>query len=199
MKKRLLILAVVASAGLIGTTAIASADDGGSKQSISFCTTVNNSFVSTQASALFGTPVAVPFTECYIPAGGTATIGNVTFNACDGLTYGYQLNLVANQDVASFPEFVCGPTSARGATIGPVAAPTLIRIYLRDNTCNGYTYYSDGPHAAVTGTGPWDVAISDAGGPPGCAFPPAIPRSPFPQPNLQLTLTISGPASAPED
>ena len=199
MKKRLLILALVVSTAIIGTIATASADDGGTNRSIGFCTTINNSLVSAQAAALFGTPVAVPFTECYIPAGGTATISNVTFNACDSLTYGYQLNLGANQDVASFPG-TCGPASAAGATIGPVAAPTLIRIYLRDNTCNSYTFYSDGPHAAVTGSGPWEVAISDAGGPgTGCFYSPAIPRSPFPQPNLQLTLTITGPASPPED
>jgi hypothetical protein len=128
-----------------------------------------------------------------IPAGHTLTISNVSLGCYDALTFGYQLDMGANVTVG-------GGRCAHPAdtTIGPFAQDTQIRIWTTDTSawyCTGYpasyTYYSDGLHALVTGTNPYQVDIMDSG--VGCNVPAdqlRLPSGPG-QGNLTATLTIS--------
>lgn len=128
-----------------------------------------------------------------IPAGKVATLSGAQFGAGGGLNcpsdllaYGYQLNLGANVQVASGN----GCTAAAGATIGPFATATLLRIWLTDLHPPVYTFYSDGNHALVSGSNPWTVSIMDSlfgtvG--PGTPRPPAGPG----QGNFNVVVTIA--------
>jgi hypothetical protein len=106
-----------------------------------------------------------------IPAGVTAQFSGVTFGACNGLSWGYQLNSGADQVQASKPSG-CFSEAAPDVTIGPFASTTTMRVFMRDNTC-GATYYSDGTpvdHVIVSGSGsnghqsPYTLRFADAGG-----------------------------------
>jgi len=147
-----------------------------------------------------GSLLALPFassasaaTGLVIPAGDTSTLSDATFNACDALQYGYQLNSGTNVIVDSQP-VQCGntssPRSARGTTIGPFPTAMLLRIVLIDDTAPSYTFYSDGSHALVSGSNPWtiDITDSDFG-----ASPPSVSRPPpgRGQGNLSVTLTMA--------
>lgn len=138
-------------------------------------------------------------TGLVIPAGRVATLSNANWNLgpCDALTYGYQLNLGANVPVASQAGGLCTNGPAAGATIGPFPTASLLRIFLTDTgdpaipvACN-YTFYSDGPHALVTGTtSPWIVDIRDS------FFCTLGPTDPFPPTgvglgNIDVTVTLS--------
>jgi hypothetical protein len=129
-----------------------------------------------------------------IPKGHTATLTNMEFLACDALTYGYQLNFGANTNLASKGEG-CAEEAEPSVTLGPYPTAQLLRVFLTDNTCS-FTYYSDGNHAAVTGSNPFHVAIMDAGGSL-CESSPEVPRPPNPEApggeagNLQLTVTVN--------
>lgn len=100
-----------------------------------------------------------------IPIGSTASLTNVAFGACNSLTWGYQLNVGANQNQFTFPGG-CGAGTGPNLTIGPFATAQTLRLYLTDNHC-GITYYSDGTpidHVIVSGTNPYSLRWSDAGG-----------------------------------
>lgn len=132
-----------------------------------------------------------------IPAGRTATISNARWNLrpCDALTYGYQLDFGANVPLASNQGGLCLNADLPNATIGPFAKTTLLRIFLTDSGYPGaltscdYTFYSDGAHALVTGSNPWQIDIADSDF---CTAPPTSADAPGPGGgNLDLTLTIS--------
>ena len=136
-------------------------------------------------------------TGIIIPAGKVATLSGArwTLTPCDALTYGYQLNLGTNVPLASKPGGPCVNASLPGATIGPFARATLLRIFLRDVgippglNCD-YTFYSDGSHARVAGTNPYIVDIRDS---VFCAVPPTVPLVPggVGLGNLNVTVTIT--------
>ncbi|MHB1988237.1 MAG: hypothetical protein ACYCSF_09660 [Acidimicrobiales bacterium] len=134
-------------------------------------------------------------TGMIIPAGQTATPSGVSFDACDPLAYGYQLNFGANVQVANYPgipgcAYAPTPVGASGATIGPFPTAMLLLIWLDDSAGPNYIFYSDGDHALVTGSNPWTVDITDSYF--GTIGPntPRIPAGPG-QGNLTLTVTIS--------
>ncbi len=84
-------------------------------------------------------PEAAPFGPLIaIPARSQAIISNVSFGgACDPLTYGYQLGGGPTVQVDSMP-FACPYTEpVDGATIGPFATPTVLRIVLEGTFCGG--------------------------------------------------------------
>jgi len=126
---------------------------------------------------------AVPANEIVIPAGYTATLSNAAFGdntinpgncPADRLEYGYNLNGGADVQLAS--GVGCDPVA--GATVGPFATPTTLRVYLEDFTCPGdYVFYSDGSHGLVTPTGAetWQVSIMDSDL---CTMDPTVPRAP---------------------
>ena len=100
-----------------------------------------------------------------VPTGAVASITNITFSACNRLTWGYQLNGGSNQPQFTFPGG-CGAGTASDVTVGPFAAPTSVRIFLTDDHC-GATYYSDGTpvdHVIVSGTNPYTLRFADGGG-----------------------------------
>ena len=121
-----------------------------------------------------------------IPKGHTATLTNARFAAFNALTYGYQLDFGANVDVGSQEE---GGENQKtpDVTVGPFSTAELIRVFLTDDTC-GFTFYSDGNHAEVTGSNPFNVEINDGGA--GCELPPSVERKDGSQ-NLVLTLTVN--------
>jgi len=140
--------------------------------------------------------------EIVVPAGYVATISNAAFGyqgvdpgtcPADQLEYGYELNAGPNVQLASG----AGCKSAAGATIGPFAAPTQLRIYIDDFTCGGGAdvYYSDGLHALVTPVNAltWGVSLMDADL---CTSGPTDPRVPFKpgEGNFNVTITLA-PAS----
>jgi hypothetical protein len=129
-------------------------------------------------------------TGLVIPAGETATLSGASFNACDPLEYGYQLNLGANVIVDTTPA-ICENNAAAGAVVGPFSTATLLRIVLIDDQCGGgptWTYYSDGNHASVTGSNPATVDIMDSGI---CAFDSNTPRPPSGPGTGNLTVTVT--------
>jgi hypothetical protein len=100
-----------------------------------------------------------------IPIGSTASFTSVQFGACNSLTWGYQLNGGANQNQFTFPGG-CGSGTGPNVTIGPFASATTLRVFMTDNTCH-FTYYSDGTpvdHVIVSGSNPYSLRFSDAGG-----------------------------------
>ena len=132
-----------------------------------------------------------------IPAGYVATISNATFGddiidpgncPSNRTNYGYELNSGPNVQLDS--GVGCEP--AAGATIGPFAAPTQLRVYLDDFSC-GYVFYSDGSHSLVTplSTLSWGVSLMDSN--VGCVDGPSVPRLPV-KPgtgNFNLTITLT--------
>jgi hypothetical protein len=131
-------------------------------------------------------------TGLVIPAGKTATLSNAEFGdfltncPADPLAYGYQINLGSNVQVATGGGFC---QHVAGAVIGPYPTAVLLRIWLTDFHGPVYTFYSDGNHAAVTGSNPYLVQISDSffgliG--PGTPRPPTGGNN-----NLNVTVTIS--------
>lgn len=123
-----------------------------------------------------------------IPAHATASFTNAEFGACNNLSWGYQLDAGPNMVQATFPGG-CFSQTAPDVTIGPFAAPTLVRVFLQDNTC-GQIYYSDGlpvDHVIVSGSNPYQLRFADAGG-----FCERLgPATNFTGFNFRVTLTIS--------
>ncbi len=115
----------------------------------------------------------------------TATFTNVSFSACNQLTWGYTLDGVAND----FETFAGGCLTQPGSdqTVSFLSTQTLL-VFLRDDTCE-FTFFEDGNHALVTGTNPKLIEISDAGG--FCEAPPSVSRPPVGRGNLDVTETIS--------
>ncbi len=132
-----------------------------------------------------------------IPAGHTARISNASFNrACDSLTYGYQVIGVVTVQVDSWPGRCQSSATAAGRMIGPFPTARSLRIWLRDTRCTSqphgpgsWTYFSDGSHTLVSGTGPWTLDLQDS------FFCLSDITSPFApkqgQGDLHLTLSIS--------
>jgi hypothetical protein len=197
VRKRILVAIAGAALGLSGAAPAALADEAeGNSAAAHRCNHEGyKSLVGSGGQTFRNTGECVSFAAhggkfasgIVIPKGSTATFSNVSFNACNSLTYGYQLNPGTNTDVASKPPG-CFSEGEPNVTIGPFATAELVRVYLTDNTC-GFTFFSDGNHAGVTGENPYSVRISDAGG--FCEGPPSVSRPPSPPANLELTLTIS--------
>ena len=122
----------------------------------------------------------------------TATLTNVLFDACNGLTLGYELDGVGH-DLETKPEG-CFSRVGSDQTIHYLSTQTL-RTFLRDESCNGWTFFEDGNHATVTGSNPYEVKFADGGG--FCEAGPDVPRPPGgasgdpTRGNLNLTKTIS--------
>jgi hypothetical protein len=126
-------------------------------------------------TAIFATAQVASATtgDFTIPVGGSATISNAEFSACDPLAYGYQLSSngstsspvqidskVFDCSSATTPAPIAGTT-----TIGPVTSPTTLAIYLTDSyagLASPVTYYSYGNHALVSGMNPYTVDIDDS-------------------------------------
>jgi hypothetical protein len=148
---------------------------------------------------VFANAAAVVSGQIVIPAGKVATISNAYWNLspCDALTYGYQLDFGSLVALGSKPGGSCANGSLPGATVGPFSQPVRLRIFLTDTgnpatpvSCN-YTFFSDGPHALVTGSNPWQIDIRDSAfctEPTTSAFAPTGPGLG----NLDVTVTVSG-------
>jgi FecR protein len=138
-------------------------------------------------------------TGIVIPAGQVATISDAAFAACDELAYGYQLNFGSTVQLDSKPQG-CEDVPVNGTVIGPFPTAVLLRISLLDTGwpdksafCSD-TFFSDGGHALVTGSGPWTVDVMDGNV---CTSTAADPRpvSAVGAGNLRLTITLSTPAA----
>ena len=136
--------------------------------------------------------------EIVIPVGDVATLSNATFGdqivnpgncGSNRLEYGYQLNAGANFQL----DEGVGCEPAAGATLGPFATPTQLRIYIDDFGCNNNTFYSDGVHALVTPLTAlsWLVSLMDSD--LGCVSGPSDPRVPVAAGtgNFNVTVTLS--------
>ena len=146
---------------------------------------------------------ATPSSEIVIPVGDIATLSNATFGdnivnpgncPANRLEYGYELNSGANVQLDS--GVGCEP--AAGATIGPFATPTQLRVYLNDFSCLN-VFYSDGVHALVSPLSAlsWTVSIMDSN--LACVSGPTDPRVPVAPGtgnfNVTVTLTPATPAA----
>jgi hypothetical protein len=130
-----------------------------------------------------------------VPPGSTASFTNITFGACNSLTWGFQLNGGPNMAQFTFGGG-CGSATARSMTIGPFATPTTLRVFLTDNHC-GFTYYSDGTpvdHVIVSGSDPFSLRFADSGG--FCERTTTTTNT-FLGCNFCVTLTISDQAITP--
>ena len=100
-----------------------------------------------------------------INAGSVASFTNISFSACNSLSWGYQLDGGPNQVQATFPAG-CHSGSGSNVTAGPFATDMSLRVFIVDNTCRA-TYYSDGTpvdHVIVSGSNPYSLRFADAGG-----------------------------------
>lgn len=132
----------------------------------------------------FVTPEAGEF---LIPAGQTATLSDTVLNACNSLTYGYRLSSGSFTAIGAKPSG-CTLNPQADTTIGPFSEAVIFDLVLIDNSC-GATFDSGGGHALVSGSNPFDVDITDAGG--FCEAPAGTTRPPGPfGGNLSTTLTI---------
>lgn len=133
-----------------------------------------------------------------IPAGKTVSLTSATLNACDPLTYGYQINDGPLVPVGS-KGWTCTSQPVSDVTIGPFATRSVLRLYVFDQSAyycsdypTNYTFFSDGLHGLVTGSDPWQVDIMDSG--EGCTSPAdqlRLPDAPG-QGNLNVTV-VTGP------
>jgi hypothetical protein len=141
--------------------------------------------VATPASAIGGPPGGF-----VLPPGSTATFSGIDFGACNNLGWGYSLNFGPDQVQATRQGNCVTHMTAPDVTIGPFATPTNVRVFLKDITCTA-TYYSDGTpvdHVIISGTNPYTLRFSDAGG---FCERKSIPANDFALYNLKLTLTIT--------
>jgi FecR protein len=136
-------------------------------------------------------------TGIIVPAGRTATFTGARFDACDVLSYGYELDLdpVTSVTLGSKAQG-CANVAVPNQTIGPFDHAVLIRVFLLDtgwpslSAVCGDTFFSDGNHALVTGSGPWRVDLMDSGV---CTSATNDPR-PVPSPgqaDLDLSIVLS--------
>jgi len=158
---------------------------------------VQATITSTHAKNPPEIPNTTPRGIFLIPAGHTATISNVSFNrACDSLTYGYQVIGGVAVQVDSRTGRCLSSSTAAGRIVGPFSTARSLRIWLRDTRCKSqphgpgsWTYFSDGNHTLVSGTGPWALDLQDS------FFCLSDITSPFApkqgQGDLHLTLSIS--------
>ncbi len=89
------------------------------------------------------------------------TFSNITLGACNDITFGYTVNGVST-DVYTKP-YDCAPFHSYADVTIAVPIGSTVQVFLRDNTC-GATFTQDSGHALVTGTNPYQIAITDAGG-----------------------------------
>jgi hypothetical protein len=157
-------------------------------------------FANEEACVSYGAQGGTYASGLIIPAGETATLTNPQLGPvgdCDFESWGYQLNLGANQFVANLPgpnfPFGCpAPGTAvggSGTVIGPFATATLLRVWLNDFGSLGVfcdlTIYNDTQGGAVFGSNPSTVVFHDGGG--NCSTPktPTLNAN-----NFNVTLTI---------
>ena len=89
------------------------------------------------------------------------TFSNISLGACNDITFGYTVGGVST-DVYTKP-YDCAPFHNYADVSVFVPVGSTVQVYLRDNTC-GATFTQDSGHALVTGTNPYQIAITDAGG-----------------------------------
>jgi hypothetical protein len=89
------------------------------------------------------------------------TFSNITLGACNDITFGYTLNGVST-DVYNKP-YDCAPFHSYSDVTILVPVGSTVHVYLKDNTC-GATFTQESGHALVTGTNPYQIAMTDAGG-----------------------------------
>jgi hypothetical protein len=118
----------------------------------------------------------------------TAYFTNVSLAACNEVSWGVEIDGALNPLGGKL--YDCTTVPSRDTSITYLSTQTA-RVYLRDGTCYGWTHFEDGNHAAVIGTTPADIEISDAGG--YCESPPGYPRAPGQEGgSLNVTRTITG-------
>jgi hypothetical protein len=99
-----------------------------------------------------------------INPGSVASFTNISFSACNSLSWGYQLDGGPNHIQATFLGG-CHSGSGSNVTVGPFATSMSLRVFIVDNHCNA-TYYSDGTpvdHVIVSGSNPYSLRFADAG------------------------------------
>jgi len=141
--------------------------------------------LATPASAIGGPPGGF-----VLPPGSTATFSGIDFAACNNLGWGYSLNFGPDQVQATRHGDCATHMPAPDVTIGPFATPTNVRVFLKDITCTA-TYYSDGTpvdHVIISGTNPYTLRFSDAGG---FCERKTFPATNFTGYNLRVILTIT--------
>jgi hypothetical protein len=89
------------------------------------------------------------------------TFSNITLGACNDITFGYTVNGVST-DVYTKP-YDCAPAHSYTDVSILVPLGSTVDVFLRDNSC-GATFTQESGHALVTGTNPYQIAITDAGG-----------------------------------
>jgi len=89
------------------------------------------------------------------------TFSNISLGACNDITFGYTVGGVST-DVYTKP-YDCAPFHSYADVSVFVPVGSTVDVYLRDNTC-GATFTQESGHALVTGTNPYQIAITDAGG-----------------------------------
>jgi hypothetical protein len=123
--------------------------------------------VSLTATAAAASGIGAGFV---VPIGSTVTFSNITIGGDDANTLGYILNggpeVPLGTDGPPYGQPFPGD-SAPNVTIGPFGAVTTVLIYLEDtgpfgNGACDDTFVSNGNHALVTGSNPYDVYIHDA-------------------------------------
>lgn len=198
--KRIVITLLAALFALTALTTAARAEPGGNSAAAKACqgegykslVGTSGGFTNVGACVSYaargGTFVTPQAGEFLLPAGQTATLSDTVLDACNNLTYGYRLAAGTSTPLGGKASG-CTAIAQPDATVGPFDTAAIFQLFLTDNTC-GQTFGSDGGHAAVSGSNPYDVDIADAGG--FCEAPEGTTRTPGPAGgNLSTTITIA--------
>jgi hypothetical protein len=152
--------------------------------------------------------VASPIPPIIVPAGDGFILSGAQAAGCDDVTYGYEIGAASNQTLASKPAASCPTSEFPRVAVPAQPSAQSLRIWLADTTCvsslaSAPTYYSDGTstgtspsvdHALLSGSGPYNVTMNDAGGacPGTVQNTNAIPSGPD-MGNFQVNVTITTP------
>jgi hypothetical protein len=152
--------------------------------------------------------VASPIPPIIVPAGDGFILSGAQAGGCDDVTYGYEIGAAPNQTLASKPAASCPTSQFPRVAVPAQTSVQSLRIWLADTTCvsslaSAPTYYSDGTstgtspsvnHALLSGNGPYNVTMNDAGGacPGTVQNSNAIPSGPD-QGNFRVNVTITTP------
>ena len=122
-----------------------------------------------------------------LPAGATFSLEDPVLSSCNALTWAW-----GGSGAVFFLDSKpagCGTLAGSEATFGPFPVDAAFGIALRDDSCGGVLFPSNGDHGAETflGGGEWTVDVMDAGA--ACEFA-TVPREPTGPGNLRVRVIV---------
>jgi hypothetical protein len=115
-----------------------------------------------------------------------ASLSSITLTSCNADSFGFILSTGFAATIVSKPAG-CATVTAPNRTLGPFFGDASLRFFLNDNTCF-FSFVSDGLHASLSGSDPYDIGIADGGD--GCTQSPGMQ---IPGGSISLTVLVAPP------